>query len=56
MRQFAESHELGLGKVAQPLRAAVTGGTVSPPIFDVLAVFGRDESLERIRETIAAFS
>lgn len=56
VRQFAESHELGLGKVAQPLRAAVTGGTVSPPIFDVLAVFGRDESLERIRETIAVFS
>ena len=56
VRQFAESHELRLGKVAQPLRAAVTGGTVSPPIFDVLAVFGRDESLERIRETIAAFS
>ncbi len=56
VRQFAESHELGLGKVAQPLRAAVTGGTVSPPIFDVLAVFGRDESLERIRETITEFS
>jgi len=56
VRAFAESHELGLGKVAQPLRAAVTGGTVSPPIFDVLAVFGREESLARIREAVAAFS
>lgn len=56
VRAFAESHELGLGKVAQPLRAAVTGGTVSPPIFDVLAVFGREESLVRIREAVAAFS
>ncbi len=56
VREFAETRELGLGTVAQPLRAAVTGGTVSPPIFDVLAVFGRQESLGRIEEAIIAFS
>ena len=52
VRKFAETRELGLGKVAQPLRAALTGRTVSPPVFDVLAVFGRDESLARISDTI----
>ena len=39
-----------LGKVAQPLRAALTGRTVSPPVFDVMAVLGRDESLARIKD------
>ena len=36
--------------VAPPLRAALTGRTTSPPIFDVLAVLGRDESLARLRD------
>ena len=39
-----------LGKVAQPLRAALTGSTVSPPVFDVMAVLGREEALARIRD------
>lgn len=39
---------LGLGKLAQPLRAALTGQTTSPGIFDVLVLLGRDESLARI--------
>jgi glutamyl-tRNA synthetase len=52
VRQFAETRDLGLGKVAQPLRAALTGRTVSPPVFDVLAIFGRDESLARIGEAV----
>ena len=56
VRAFAEERELGLGKVAQPLRAALTGGTVSPPIFDVLDVFGRDESLARLDDAVARFS
>ena len=50
VRTFAEAEGLKLGKVAQPLRAAATGTTVSPPIFDVLAILGRDEALERIRD------
>jgi glutamyl-tRNA synthetase len=49
VREFAETHELKLGSLAQPLRAALTGGTVSPGIFEVVAVFGRDEALIRLR-------
>jgi glutamyl-tRNA synthetase len=41
---------LGLGKLAQPLRAALTGQTTSPGIFDVLTLLGRDESLARIAD------
>ncbi len=52
-RGFAEEKDLKLGKVAQPLRAAITGTTVSPPIFDVMAIFGRDETLARIKEVAA---
>jgi glutamyl-tRNA synthetase len=50
VRQFAERAGLKLGAVAQPLRAALTGRTTSPPIFDVLAVLGREESLARLRD------
>jgi glutamyl-tRNA synthetase len=53
VRPFAERSGLKLGAVAQPLRAALTGRTTSPPIFDVLAVLGRDESLARLRDQIA---
>jgi glutamyl-tRNA synthetase len=48
VRSFAERSDLKLGAVAQPLRAALTGRTTSPPIFDVLAVLGREESLARL--------
>ncbi len=48
IRRVAEDAGLGLGKVAQPLRAALTGRTVSPGIFDVLFLLGRAESLERL--------
>ena len=50
VRSFAEANGLKLGDVAQPLRAALTGRTTSPPIFDVLAVLGREESLSRISD------
>ena len=50
VRGFAERAGLKLGSVAQPLRAALTGKTTSPPIFDVLAVLGREESLARLRD------
>lgn len=47
--EWAQSNCDGnLGKVAQPLRVAVSGGTVSPPIFDTLAILGRDAVLARI--------
>nr|WP_240334174.1 glutamate--tRNA ligase [Sphingobium estronivorans] len=48
IRCVAEDAGLGLGKVAQPLRAALTGRTVSPGIFDVLFLLGKTESLERL--------
>jgi glutamyl-tRNA synthetase len=48
LKAFAEELGLGLGKLAQPMRAALTGTTTSPGIFDVLALLGREESLARI--------
>jgi glutamyl-tRNA synthetase len=53
VRSYAESSGAKLGKVAQPLRAALTGRTVSPPVFDVMAVLGREEALARIRDQAA---
>ena len=50
MREVAETAGLKLGKLAQPLRAALTGKTTSPGIFDVLALLGKDESLARISD------
>jgi glutamyl-tRNA synthetase len=54
VRAFAERRETKLANVAQPLRAALTGRTTSPPIFDVLAVLGKDESLARLRDQARA--
>ncbi len=50
VRAFAAARGLKLGQVAQPLRAALTGALVSPPIFDVLAALGRNESLARLEK------
>jgi glutamyl-tRNA synthetase len=50
IREVAESSGVKLGKLAQPLRAALTGRTTSPGIFDVLALLGREESLGRIAD------
>ena len=48
-RTYAEANGLKLGAVAQPLRAAITGKTTSPPLFEVMALLGRAESLTRLR-------
>jgi glutamyl-tRNA synthetase len=48
-RVFAEATGLKLGAVAQPLRAALTGKGSSPPLFEMMAVLGREESLTRLR-------
>ncbi len=53
VRAFADAHGLKLGQVAQPLRAALTGKSTSPGLFDVLAVLGRDESILRLRDVAA---
>lgn len=49
---FLTSEDIKLGKVAQPLRAALTGGSISPGIYDVLASLGRDEAIGRIRDQV----
>jgi glutamyl-tRNA synthetase len=53
VRDFAAARGIKLGAVAQPLRAALTGRTTSPGIFDVLAVLGREETLARIQDQTA---
>ena len=53
VKGYCEQSGLGLGKVAQPIRVAVSGGSVSPPIFDSLAFLGRDRSLARIDRCLA---
>jgi glutamyl-tRNA synthetase len=54
VRAYAEEQGAKLGVVAQPLRAALTGRSTSPGIFDVLAVLGREESLGRIADQAAS--
>jgi len=53
LRSWAEARELGLGKIAQPLRAALTGSNISPSIFEIMVVLGKEESLARIRAAAA---
>jgi glutamyl-tRNA synthetase len=52
VRAFADGAGQKLGKVAQPLRAALTGRAASPPLFDVMAVLGREEVLARLRDQV----
>jgi glutamyl-tRNA synthetase len=52
IRSFAERAQVKLGSVAQPVRAALTGRTTSPGIFDVLDVLGREESIGRLRDQV----
>ncbi len=46
----AQAHGLGLGKIAQPLRAALAGRTTSPSVFDMMLLLGRDETLGRLQD------
>jgi len=55
LRALAEEHKVGLGKVAQPLRVAITGSTVSPPIFDSVQLLGKEQTLKRIDITVRKF-
>jgi glutamyl-tRNA synthetase len=52
IRRYADEAGLKLGQVAQPLRAALTGRSTSPGLFDVMAVLGREESLGRLRDQL----
>jgi len=53
VKTFCESKSLGLGKVAQPLRVAISGTAVSPPIFDCLVFLGNEKTLARIDRCLA---
>ena len=55
INQLAAAHGASLGKLAQPLRLAVSGGTVSPPIDATLSILGKSESLQRIAKALAAW-
>ena len=55
LRQLAEEKQVGLGKVAQPLRVAITGTTVSPPIFEAVEMLGITRTLARIQRTQKQF-
>ena len=53
VRDLAEAEAVKLGRIAQPMRAALTGSTVSPGIFEVAAVLGREETLGRLGDAAA---
>lgn len=56
LRSLAETQKVGLGKVAQPLRVAITGTTISPPIFDSIELLGKNNALKRINNTLNKFA
>ena len=51
---FAEAEELKLGKVMQPVRAAVTGGKQSGDLAETLEILGQEETVARLRDVVAA--
>ena len=52
VKQLAETQDIKLGKLAQPLRAALSGSNISPGIYDVMNVLGRDEALGRLDDVL----
>jgi glutamyl/glutaminyl-tRNA synthetase len=56
LRTLAAQNNVGLGKVAQPLRVAITGSTISPPIFDSVQLLGKQNTLVRIDNTLRKFA
>ena len=55
LRSLAEEKQVGLGKVAQPLRVAICGTTISLPIFDSVSLLGKENTLARIDNTLKKF-
>ncbi|WP_208436070.1 glutamate--tRNA ligase [Bartonella phoceensis] len=53
LRLYAQTQDLKFGSIAQPLRAALTGRTTSPGVFDILILLGRNESLNRINDQLS---
>jgi glutamyl-tRNA synthetase len=56
LRTLANQNNVGLGKVAQPLRVAITGSNISPPIFDSVQLLGKQNTLARIDNTLKKFT
>jgi glutamyl-tRNA synthetase len=56
LRSLAEEKQAGLGKVAQPLRVAICGTTVSLPIFESVQMLGKENTLSRIENTLKKFA
>ena len=54
LKNFAETEEIGFGKVGQPLRAALTGGAPAPDLAQVMTFLGREEALDRIKDQMSA--
>jgi len=52
LRSLAKERQVGLGKIAQPLRVALCGGTISLPIFDAVQILGKEKTLKRIDNTL----
>lgn len=55
-KAITEKHAIKLGNLAQPVRVAMTGGTESPGIFEVLEIVGKEKTLKRLEKAIAAIS
>ena len=51
-KMIMEKHDIKFGKIAQPLRVALTGGTQSPGIFEVLEVMGKDKTIKRLEKAV----
>ncbi|CAN5416198.1 glutamate--tRNA ligase [soil metagenome] len=56
LREQGEKSGLGFGKIAQPIRLAVTGRTASPGLFEVLELLGKDETVSRVRKVAAVLA
>jgi len=56
LRSLAEQKQVGLGKIAQPLRVAICGSTISTPIFESVEILGREKTLARIDTILDEFA
>jgi len=53
--KFMEKNEVKLGKLAQPIRIAITGNSVSPSLYDTMAIVGKDELVKRVEKLLGEF-
>ena len=53
IEKLCEINNVGMGKIAQPLRVAITGATISPGIADSLVLLGKEKTLKRINDTLS---